>query len=79
MNTDLAVWYCVNSARLNQPTDRDTFRFHLYNMQPLIDIANALGYPIDKGIDKHLIRMKSALSCLNWFKRLENDEQLSFK
>jgi len=32
LNTDLAVWYSVNSACLNQPTDRDTFRFHLYNM-----------------------------------------------
>jgi hypothetical protein len=36
LNTDLAVWFCVNSCYLNQPADRDTFRFHLYNMKPLI-------------------------------------------
>lgn len=46
ISTDLAVWFCVNSGYLNQPTDRDTFRFHVPNMKYLIDIVNALGYPI---------------------------------
>jgi len=32
VNTDVAVWYCVNSGFLNQPTDRDTFRFHFFNL-----------------------------------------------
>jgi hypothetical protein len=32
IDSDVAVWYCVNSGFLNQPTDRDTFRFHYYNL-----------------------------------------------
>jgi hypothetical protein len=40
--TDVAVWYCANSGYLNQPTDRDTFRFHFPNMEPLIKITKAL-------------------------------------
>lgn len=39
LGSDLAVWYCVNSCVLNQPADRDTFRFHLYNINPMIDIV----------------------------------------
>lgn len=50
VKSDVAVWYCANSGYLNQPTDRDTFRFHTYNMHVLIDIVKTLGYPIDKGV-----------------------------
>lgn len=79
LNSDLAVWYCVNSGILNQPTDRDTFRFHVFNMNPLIDIVKALGYPIDKGVFDHLGRTKSVLSTLSWFKKISNNEKKSFK
>ena len=79
LNSDLAVWYCVNSACLNQPTDRDTFRFHLYNMEPMIDIVNTLGYPIDSGIKAHLGRTKAVLSTLYGFKKLKTDEKNNFK
>lgn len=79
LNSDLAVWYCVNSGYLNQPTDRDTFRFHVFNMVPLIDICKALGYPIEKGVYDHLARSKSFLGTLSWFKKLNNTEKASFK
>ena len=39
VSTDVAVWYCVSSGYLNQPTDRDTFRFHFYNMDPMIKMT----------------------------------------
>lgn len=32
VTSDVAIWYCVNSGYFNQPTDRDTFRYHLFNM-----------------------------------------------
>ena len=79
LTTDLAVWYCVNSACLNQPTDRDTFRFHLYNMMPMIDMVNTLGYPIEKGIMGHLTRTKAVLSTLSGFKKLSTPDKKNFK
>lgn len=79
MNTDLAVWYCVNSGYLNQPTDKDTFRFHAYNLVPMITIVNTLGYPIDKGVHNHLSRTKTLLSVLAAFKKLDNSQKRSFK
>lgn len=79
LNSDLAVWYCVNSGFLNQPSDRDTFRFHVFNMNPLIDIVKVLGYPIDKGVLDHLGRTKSILSTLSWYKKISNNEKKSFK
>ncbi len=72
LSSDIAVWYCVNSGYLNQPTDRDTFRFHTFNMDPLIDIVNALKYPIDKGVYDHLARTKSLMGSLSWFKKISN-------
>lgn len=79
LNSDLAVWYCVNSGYLNQPTDKDTFRFHAYNMQPMIDIVKVLKYPIDKGVEAHLSRTKTLLSVLAGYKKLNNSQKKSFK
>jgi hypothetical protein len=39
VDTDVALWYCVSSGYLNQPTDRDTFRFHFYNLDPMIKMV----------------------------------------
>lgn len=79
MSSDLAVWYCVNSGYLNQPTDRDTFRFHLYNIEPMMEIVKVLGYPIHKGVSRHLDRAKSLFSVLAAFKKLTPAQQRSFK
>lgn len=79
LNTDLAVWYCVNSASLNQPTNRDTFRYHLYNIEPLIEIVKALGYPIHKGVTNHLARTKSLFSITAGYKKLNVSQQKGFK
>lgn len=79
MSSDLAVWYCVNSGSLNQPTNRDTFRYHLYNIEPLIEIVKVLGYPIHKGIYSHLDRTKSLFSIMAAYKKLQPAQQKSFK
>lgn len=77
--SDAAVWYCVNSCVLNQPSDRDTFRFHVYNINPMIDILKELNYPIHEGVLPHLARTKSILGTLAGFKRLSTKEKLNFK
>ena len=79
LSTDLAVWFCVNSCYLNLPANRDTFRFHVYNMEPLIDIVKVFGYPIHKGVNDHLSRTKSLLNTLAGFKKLKNYQKVSFK
>lgn len=79
VSTDVAVWYCVNSGYLNQPTDRDTFRFHFYNIEPMIKMVRALGYPIDDGLKGHLYRTKALLNLLSKFKKLSTNEKKSFK
>ncbi len=52
----------VNSGFMNQPTDRDTFRFHFYNIEPMIKIVQFLGYPNDKELIPHYNRTKALSS-----------------
>ena len=77
--TDVAIWFCVNSGYLNQPTDRDTFRFHLPNMEPMIEITKALGYPLDKGLNGHFDRTKSLMILLSNFKKMTTHEKKEFQ
>lgn len=80
LHTDVAIWFCVNSGFLNQPTDRDTFRFHYYNLEPMIKIVEALGYPNDKGLMPHYFRTKTLLNMLGSFKALKtHHEKKSFR
>lgn len=79
VSSDVAVWYCVNSGYLNQPTDRDTFRFHFFNMDPLIKMTKALGYPNHEGLKGHYLRTKTTLNLLGKLKRLTTHEKKSFK
>lgn len=78
INTDLAVWYCANSCCMNQPLERDTFRFHTYSMGPIIDIVQALGYPYHKGVETYLRRIKALLSTLSAFKKLPVEKRANF-
>ena len=79
ISTDIAIWYCVNSGFLNQPTDRDTFRFHFYNLEPMIKITQLLGCPNHEGLQRHLLRTKALLTMLNRFKKLNNSQKKTFK
>lgn len=79
ISSDIAVWYCVNSCVLNQPADKDTFRFHLYNINPMIDIVKELGYPIDKGVQEHLKKTKALLNGLSAFKKMSNEQKKNLK
>lgn len=71
LSTDVAIWYCVNSGYLNQPADRDTFRFHCFNMEPMISILEALKYPVHDGVKQHLQRTKILIKLLSKFKKMD--------
>lgn len=76
--TDVAVWYCVSSGYLNQPTDRDTYRFHSPNIEPMIKIVKALGYPLDKGLKGHYLRTKTLMILLSKYKKYTTQEKKEF-
>ncbi len=67
--TDVAVWYCVNSSLLDPPTDRDTCRLHLFNMEPMLAILRVLSYPICPDTIKQINRTKTLMSMLSMSKK----------
>jgi hypothetical protein len=71
VSTDIALWYCVNSGYLNFPTDRDTFRFHFYDLEPMMKIVQTLGYPCDNGLMPHYNRTKALFTFLSVFKTMK--------
>jgi hypothetical protein len=73
--TDVAIWYCINSCLLNQPTDRDTVRFHLFNLDPMLDIMKEFGYPISEKSIKQICRVRVLMSMLSIVKK----NQLEFR
>ena len=71
--TDVAIWYCVNSGILNQKTDRDTLRFHLFNLDVMIDILTVLNYPVSEQALKQINKTKVLLSMLSIVKKNKID------
>ena len=69
VNTDIAIWYCANSGYLNNVVEKDTFRFHLYNMDPIIKIVKLLNYPMDEGFQRHYQRTLALYYFLDKYKR----------
>jgi hypothetical protein len=67
--TDLAVWYCVNSGFFNMPTNRDTFRFHVFNINPMIDMCKVFDYPLIPGTQEHIKRTQAMLCMLQSVKK----------
>lgn len=67
--TDVAIWYVLNSCMLNQPTDRDTVRYHMFNLDVMLEIITVLKYPMSDGAMKQINRTKIMLSMLSMVKR----------
>jgi hypothetical protein len=72
VSTDIALWFCVNSGYLNHETNKDTFRFHFYNIEYMKKIVETLGYPIHKGFDAHYNRTKTLFGFLSRAKNFSN-------
>lgn len=49
IGTDLALWYCANSGYLNNSVEKDTFRFHLFDLQHIQRLVTLLNYPMHPG------------------------------
>lgn len=56
VSTDLALWYSASSGYLNNPVEKDTFRFHLYNMDTIAKLIELLDYPLHEGFQRHYKR-----------------------
>lgn len=69
VDSDIALWYCANSGCLNNSVEKDTFRFHLYNMNPIVKLVRLLGYPMDPGFQRHYERTLALHHFLDKFKR----------
>jgi hypothetical protein len=69
--TCCAVWYSVVSGLLNQPTDRDTLRFQIFNIEPLLELIKLLKYPLNADIMLQINRTRVLLTMLSMTKRNE--------
>ena len=70
---DVAVWYCVNSCLFDMPTDRDTCRLHLFNMEPMLLILKELKYPVSQQTLKQITRTKVLMTMLSMSKKVNTN------
>jgi len=67
--TCVAVWYSVVSCLLDQPTDRDTLRFQIPNIDALLMLIDMLDYPMDPSVFTQVNRTRAMMFMLNMSKR----------
>lgn len=79
ISTDIAVWYCASSGFLNNPTEKDAFRFHLFDIDAMVKIVKALGYPLHSGFSRHYLRTKALFYLLDKFKRCNSHQKKAMK
>ena len=78
VSTDIALWYCLNSGYLNNPVEKDTFRFHLYNMKSIEKLVKFLNYPIEPGFKRHYERTLALHYFLDYYKRCTSKQKKAF-
>ena len=79
VDTDIALWYCANSGYLNNAVEKDTFRFHLYNMEAMTKLIKLLGYPMDAGFERHYQRTLALHYLLDRFKRCSSSQRKAMR
>jgi hypothetical protein len=79
INTDIALWFCLSSGQLNTPTERDAFRFHLFDLEHMRKLVDALGYPLHEGFTRHYLRTRALFHFLDKFKRSTLIQKKAFK
>ena len=79
IGTDIAIWNCVNSGFMNQPTEKDTLRFHLFDIDAMAKIVDALGYPVHAGFKRHYLRTRALFYFLDRFKQANPHQKLALK
>jgi hypothetical protein len=79
ISTDIAIWYCANSGYLNQEPERDTFRFHLFDIDAMVKIVEAMGYPLHDGFSRHYLRTRALFHFLNKYKQSNSNQKKALK
>jgi hypothetical protein len=69
VSTDIALWFCVSSGQLNTPTDHEALRLHLFDIEHMRKLVDALEYPVDEGLDRHFLRTRALFHFLEKHKR----------
>ena len=69
VSSDIALWYCLSSGYLNLPTNKDTFRFHLFDIAHMVKINSLLGYPLHHNFERHYHRTLALFQLLDKYKR----------
>ena len=78
VSSDVALWYVVNSGFFNLPTNRDVFRYHIFNMEPMVKMLRVLKYPLHKGVKEHFFRTRAMLKMLFKLKKYNPNFQKGF-
>jgi hypothetical protein len=79
VSTDIALWFCLSSGQLNASTDRDSLRFHLFDLEHMRKLINVLEYPLDDGFDRHFLRTKALFHFLDKLKRSTPHQKKALK
>lgn len=79
VSTDIALWYVANSGFINNPVEKDTFRFHLYDMEYIMKLIKLLNYPMHPGFEAHYLRTKALYYFLDCFKRCNKHQKKALK
>ena len=79
VDSDIALWYCANSGFLNSTTEKDTFRFHLYNMPSIIKLVKMLNYPMEPGFQRHYERTLALNYFLDKLKKSSTNDKKNIK
>jgi len=67
--TDIALWYVINSCLLEQPIDRETIRYHIFNTNPILQMIELLGYTNFDDAINHMQHIKIMMSMLQICKK----------
>jgi hypothetical protein len=79
VSTDIALWYTANSGFLNNPVEKDTFRFHLFNLQHILKLIRLLNYPMHQGFQRHYQRTLALYHLLDSYKRCSPHQRKAMK
>ena len=75
--TSCAVWFSVVSCLMNQPTDCDTSRFQIFNIEPLLAMIQLLDYPTSPQMFNQITRIRVMMTMLSMCK--QNDKEFRSK
>jgi len=77
IRSDLSLWFIVAAGLMNQPTDCDTARSQIFNIEPLLAMIKLLDYPTSPQMFNQITRIRVMMTMLSMSKR--NDDEFRSK